>query len=41
MEREKELQSEMRDKDETEKDALIAKYNEDVKKITDLINSEF
>ena len=40
MEREKELQTEMRDATSAEKDAILAKYDEDVKKITSLMNSE-
>ena len=40
MEREKELQSEMRDATTAEKDAILAKYDEDVKKITSMMNNE-
>ena len=40
MEREKELQSEMRDANAAEKDAILAKYDQDVKKITTLMNNE-
>ena len=39
-EREKELQNELRDANEAEKDAILAKYNEDVKKITTMMSSE-
>ena len=40
MEREKELQSEMRDASSAEKDAILARYDEDVKKISSIMNNE-
>ena len=39
-EREKELQNELNDSNEAEKDAILAKYNEDVKRITTMMGSE-